>query len=178
MMGAQAWLRAFTTPGGFFVWLPQAVMWTKAKNGNNGRHGNTYAANRFVTNTRYWSQIGGWFFTLSTLAGSTYLVYPTIFNFSTITIDIGLLSSTGTCTDTNRDHYGYLTYDSYGDACSQYISSWCGNYDTSNFRSNEMCCICGGGSYSGSGSSGSSGSSSSYDTTDDSGLSIFGSTLG
>ena len=35
LMGAQAWLRAFTTPGGLFVWLPQAIMWIKAKNGNS-----------------------------------------------------------------------------------------------------------------------------------------------
>ena len=128
MMGAQAWLRAFTTPGGFFVWLPQAVQWLKAKNGNAN------AARRFIKNTTYWSQIGGWFFTISTLTGSTYLFYPSIF------------SSTQTCYDTDFDIYGYMVSDSYSDRCNEYVVGWCGNYDDSDFDSNAMCCICGGGS--------------------------------
>ena len=28
LMGTQAWMRAFTTPAGLFVWLPQAIMYT------------------------------------------------------------------------------------------------------------------------------------------------------
>ena len=38
--------------------------------------------------------------------------------------------------------------DPYGDGCAAYNSypSWCGNYDDDDFISNEMCCICGGGS--------------------------------
>ena len=97
MMGAQAWLRAFTTPGGFFVWLPQAVMWNKAKNGN------TNAAKRFIKNTRWWVQIGGWFFTLSALSGSTYLFYPSIFEFSTsTTISFLLLNSQATTKPTSE----------------------------------------------------------------------------
>ena len=126
MMGAQAWLRAFTTPGGFFVWLPQAVQWSKAKNGNAN------AARRFVKNTTYWSQIGGWFFTISTLTGSTYLFYPELFS--------------ATCYDTDVDIFGYYSYDSYGDRCNEYISNWCGRYDDYDFNSESMCCVCGGGS--------------------------------
>ena len=128
MMGAQAWLRAFTTPGGFFVWLPQAVMWNKAKNGN------TNAAKRFIKNTRWWVQIGGWFFTLSALSGSTYLFYPSIFEFSTsTTINFLLLNShatttetsetLSTCTNTNYDSYWGVTYrDSRYYGCSAYYS--------------------------------------------------------
>ncbi|MBT6143756.1 hypothetical protein HOH51_04580, partial [bacterium] len=36
--------------------------------------------------------------------------------------------------------------DDYGDGCLDYFQSWCGNYDTSTFLSNQMCCVCGGGS--------------------------------
>ena len=37
--------------------------------------------------------------------------------------------------------------DPYGDGCAAYYGhfSWCGNYDDSDFSSNEMCCECGGG---------------------------------
>jgi hypothetical protein len=37
--------------------------------------------------------------------------------------------------------------DSYGDCCDEYHSHkyWCGAFDTSSFKSNEMCCACGGG---------------------------------
>ena len=36
--------------------------------------------------------------------------------------------------------------DSYGDSCADYIGNpqWCGGYDDHDFRSNEMCCACGG----------------------------------
>ena len=55
-----------------------------------------------------------------------------------------------TCQDTvstdERDRW-YL--DSYGDGCSWYDSkinsTFCGRFDTENFRANEMCCVCGGG---------------------------------
>ena len=36
--------------------------------------------------------------------------------------------------------------DPYGDGCEVYIPSWCGVYDSSDFTSNAMCCVCGGGS--------------------------------
>ena len=38
--------------------------------------------------------------------------------------------------------------DPYGDGCAAYTdyAVWCGNYDDSDFSSNEMCCVCGGGS--------------------------------
>jgi len=34
--------------------------------------------------------------------------------------------------------------DDFGDTCLDYANhlSWCGNYDTDTFRSNEMCCAC------------------------------------
>ena len=34
IMGYQAWMRAFTTTEGLFVWLPQAIMWTRASRGS------------------------------------------------------------------------------------------------------------------------------------------------
>merc|ERR1712060_896720 len=43
---------------------------------------------------------------------------------------------------------GNLRYkDSYEDSCEDYYGNkhWCGNYDTSDFKSNEHCCACGGG---------------------------------
>ena len=37
--------------------------------------------------------------------------------------------------------------DAYGNYCSSYWGEpfWCGQYDTAEFRSNEMCCACDGG---------------------------------
>jgi hypothetical protein len=37
--------------------------------------------------------------------------------------------------------------DPYGDGCDAYLSSWCGGYDDTDFSSNAMCCICGGGNW-------------------------------
>ncbi|MAZ61504.1 MAG: hypothetical protein CMG50_04935, partial [Candidatus Marinimicrobia bacterium] len=47
------------------------------------------------------------------------------------------------CEDTDNG-----AVDSYGDDCAAYnnFPSWCGGYDDDDFISNEMCCICGGGS--------------------------------
>jgi len=46
------------------------------------------------------------------------------------------------CDDTSNGHC-----DSYGDCCDEYHDHkyWCGGYDTRHFKSNEMCCACGGG---------------------------------
>ena len=96
-------------------------MWTKAKNGN------TNSAKRFMKNTRYWAQIGGWLFFLSTLGGSTYLFYPDIFPFlTTSSIDYSIAGSVGDCTNTNVDEYG-LIYDSQNYQCTAYtiFPSWC-----------------------------------------------------
>ena len=51
------------------------------------------------------------------------------------------------CVDTNIVD-GVVTADSYGDGCADYITAWCGGYDTATFDSNAMCCICGGGEIS------------------------------
>ncbi|MAZ56040.1 MAG: hypothetical protein CMP54_03500, partial [Flavobacteriales bacterium] len=48
------------------------------------------------------------------------------------------------CVDTNYDADGVELTDGW-DGCADYISSWCGVYDTDTFISGEMCCICGGG---------------------------------
>ena len=48
------------------------------------------------------------------------------------------------CVDTNIVD-GVVTADSYGDGCADYVTAWCGGYDTATFDSNAMCCICGGG---------------------------------
>lgn len=39
--------------------------------------------------------------------------------------------------------------DPYGDGCAEYegFPSWCGEYDDSDFSSEEMCCTCGGGTF-------------------------------
>ena len=65
---------------------------------------------------------------------------------------VGLLVLLGlTCTQTSaqdcQDTNGDLG-DSYGDTCAEYVGNegWCGNYDTAEFVSNDMCCACGGGS--------------------------------
>ena len=53
----------------------------------------------------------------------------------------------GVCVDTAGD-----LEDAYGDGCDWYISgSGCGNYDTDEFKAEEMCCGCGGGAWSGDG---------------------------
>ena len=54
------------------------------------------------------------------------------------------------CVDTNNG-----AADTYGDACAEYTAcdysgdcndwSWCGGYDDTDFTSNDMCCVCGGG---------------------------------
>jgi len=46
------------------------------------------------------------------------------------------------CVDTDNG-----AQDSYGDPCSAYVGNehWCGGYDDEDFKSNEMCCACGGG---------------------------------
>ena len=36
--------------------------------------------------------------------------------------------------------------DNQGNRCEDYNYDWCGLYDTANFKSDEMCCVCGGGS--------------------------------
>ena len=52
----------------------------------------------------------------------------------------------GECIDTNVLD-GVVITDSYGDGCAEYANNigWCGNYDSENFLSTEMCCACGGG---------------------------------
>jgi hypothetical protein len=46
------------------------------------------------------------------------------------------------CRDNSNGHC-----DSFGDCCPEYNNHkyWCGNYDTATFKSNQMCCACGGG---------------------------------
>ena len=61
-MGTQAWMRAFTTPGGLAVWLPQAITWQRAKNGS------VRAAERFLWITKWWAQIAGWLFFPASIA--------------------------------------------------------------------------------------------------------------
>ena len=59
-------------------------------------------------------------------------------------------SGSSSCSDTS-----YGATDDGGDACTWYDSnqSDCGNYDDTDFFANTMCCACGGGSSTGSGSS-------------------------
>ena len=45
-----------------------------------------------------------------------------------------------TCSDTDG---GATDDDGYG--CGDYYSGYCGFYDDSDFTSNDMCCVCGGG---------------------------------
>ena len=47
------------------------------------------------------------------------------------------------CSNTNG-----AAKDSYGDTCEDYVGkpTWCGRYDTDDFKSNDMCCACNGGS--------------------------------
>ena len=63
-------MRSFLTPSGLFVWLPQAIIWL------NAREGNPRAARRFVTITTFWAQIGGWIFFFLVLLASGLLIYP------------------------------------------------------------------------------------------------------
>merc|ERR1712079_255660 len=52
----------------------------------------------------------------------------------------------GQCVDDDmRD--GVQMGDEYGDFCWEYVEhpNWCGNYDTEDFVSGQMCCACGGG---------------------------------
>ena len=62
LMVSQAWMRAFTTPGGLFVWLPQAITAKRAAQGS------VRAAERFVWITKWWAQIAGWLFFPGTIA--------------------------------------------------------------------------------------------------------------
>ena len=62
LMDSQAWMRAFTTPGGIFVWLPQAIVSVRAQQGS------LVAAQRFVSITKWWANIGGWLFFPVTIA--------------------------------------------------------------------------------------------------------------
>merc|ERR1719443_1872964 len=48
------------------------------------------------------------------------------------------------CDFYDRDWCGSYE-DQDGDGCDFYDRDWCGSYDDHDFRSNEMCCICGGG---------------------------------
>lgn len=50
------------------------------------------------------------------------------------------------CDDTSNGHC-----DSFNDCCDEYhdYKYWCGNYDTRYFKSNTMCCACGGGKLKG-----------------------------
>ena len=68
-------MRAFTTPGGLFVWLPQAAMWTRAKNGS------VAGAEQFVKTTRWWAQIGGWIFFPVTLFVAAIAFDPVILDY-------------------------------------------------------------------------------------------------
>ena len=51
------------------------------------------------------------------------------------------------CTNTNFSDDGARLTDNWGDGCREYAlqPSWCGNYNNVNFKSDEMCCACGGG---------------------------------
>ena len=56
------------------------------------------------------------------------------------------------CADTDRiEVSGFILKqqvgDSGGDFCSEYWDNphWCGQYDTLDFQSNDMCCACDGG---------------------------------
>ena len=63
-MGVQAWLRTFNGPLGILGFLPQAISWTRASLGYE------IAAHRFVWITKWWTNIGGWVFSL----GNVYAV--------------------------------------------------------------------------------------------------------
>ena len=53
----------------------------------------------------------------------------------------------GNCRNTNLDSSGNRIGDSYGDYCDEYTANpgWCGQYDTEDFNSGDMCCACNGG---------------------------------
>jgi len=53
----------------------------------------------------------------------------------------------GECVDTDNG-----AKDDYGDGCKDYAHAltWCGQFDSSSFKANEMCCVCGGGQTSSS----------------------------
>jgi len=59
-MGIQAWIRGFTGTH-LFVFLPQAIAWTRAKNGHQ------VAAERFLWMTKWYCQISGWISSLIVL---------------------------------------------------------------------------------------------------------------
>ena len=76
-MGTQAWMRAFTTPAGLFVWLPQAIMYTQAKNGN------IRAAERFLWTTKWWAQIMGWLLFPGTIFAAVAVVDSNLLSWIT-----------------------------------------------------------------------------------------------
>lgn len=61
-------MRAFTTPAGLFVWLPQAIMYTQAKNGR------IRAAERFLWTTKWWAQVVGWLLFPATIFAAVAIV--------------------------------------------------------------------------------------------------------
>ena len=67
-------MRAFTTSGGLFVWLPQAIMWTRAINGS------VSAAENFVWTTKWWAQIMGWIFFPATVFAASLAIYPDLWD--------------------------------------------------------------------------------------------------
>ena len=68
-MGVQAWLRTFNGPLGILGFLPQAIAWTQAHLGYE------IGAHRFVWITKWWTNIGGWIFSL----GNVYAVLRYLF---------------------------------------------------------------------------------------------------
>ena len=66
-MGVQAWIRAFTGPH-LFVFLPQAIAWTRMRNGS------VRAAERFIWITKWWSQIAGWISSLGVLFAGMLII--------------------------------------------------------------------------------------------------------
>ena len=50
----------------------------------------------------------------------------------------------GTCTDTSNG-----AKDNWGDGCEEYAKNtgWCGNYNNDVYKSEKMCCACGGGKF-------------------------------
>ena len=69
-------MRAFTTPGGLFVWLPQAITWTSAKNGS------IRAAERFLWITEWWAQIAGWTIFPATIVAFIATINPNLISQS------------------------------------------------------------------------------------------------
>ena len=51
------------------------------------------------------------------------------------------------CEDSNFNYFNDEVFDKYGDPCLVYTlhTDYCGQYDTDEFVSEDMCCACGGG---------------------------------